>query len=145
MTTTTQKPPIWFWIISIIALLWNAMGVLAYIGQAFLTEEAIAAMSPEQQEIYSIDFPAWYTAAFAIAVFAGFGACILLLLRKKLANIFFIVSFIAVIVQSIYTFFMSPITDKMSGFDTSMSISIPIIAILLIVFSNKGIAKGWLK
>ena len=93
MTTTTQKPPIWFWIISIIALLWNAMGVLAYIGQAFLTEEAIAAMPPEQQEIYSIDFPAWYTAAFAIAVFAGFGACILLLLRKKLANIFFIVSF----------------------------------------------------
>ena len=143
--TTSQKPPISFWVISIVALIWNTMGVLAYIGQAFLTEEAIAAMPPEQQEIYRIEVPAWYTAAFAIAVSAGFGACILLLLRKKLANILFITSFIAVIVQSIYTFFMSPITDKMSGFDTGMSISIPIVAILLIIFSNKGIAKGWLK
>ncbi|MBN2868591.1 MAG: hypothetical protein JXK08_07965, partial [Flavobacteriaceae bacterium] len=61
MTTTAQKPPIWFWIVSVIALLWNAMGVMAYLGQAFLTEEALAAMPPEQQEIYSIDYPAWYT------------------------------------------------------------------------------------
>lgn len=72
--TTSQKPPISFWVISIVALIWNTMGVLAYIGQAFLTEEAIAAMPPEQQEIYRIEFPAWYTAAFAIAVSAGFGA-----------------------------------------------------------------------
>ena len=145
MTTTAQKPPIWFWIVSVIALLWNAMGVMAYLGQAFLTEEALAAMPPEQQEIYNIDYPAWYTAAFAIAVFAGFIARVMLLARKKLANILFIISFIAVIVQSIYTFFLSPLKDKMTAFDSSMSISIPIIAILLIVFSNKGIAKGWLK
>lgn len=145
MTTTAQKPPIWFWIVSVIALIWNAMGVMAYLGQAFLTEEALAAMPPEQQEMYSIDYPAWYTAAFAIAVFAGFIACIMLLARKKIANILFIISFIAVIVQSIFTFFLSPLKDKMTAFDSSMSISIPVIAILLIIFSNKGIAKGWLK
>lgn len=33
--STRTKPPIWFWIISVIALIWNLMGVMAYLGQAY--------------------------------------------------------------------------------------------------------------
>ena len=143
-TTTSQKPPIWFWIVSVIALLWNAMGVKAYIDQAFKTDTFKAAYTAEQIEMINSN-PAWVTAAFAIAVFGAFLGCIALLLRKKIANILFIISFIAVIAQSIYTFFMSPYKDQMNSFETIMSVMIPVIAILLIMFTNKGIAKGWLK
>lgn len=144
MTTTAQKPPIWFWIVSVIALIWNVMGVKAYLDQAFRTETFKTMYTTEQ--IAMIDKnPTWVTAAFAIAVFGAFLGCIALLLRKKIANTLFIISFLAVIAQSVFTFFLSEYKDQMNSFETTMSVMIPIIAILLIIFSNKGIAKSWLK
>ena len=35
---STQKPPIWFWIVAIIGLIWNGMGVNHYLQQAYNTE-----------------------------------------------------------------------------------------------------------
>lgn len=68
---TTNKPPVWFWIVSVIALIWNALGVFAYLGRAFATDEMIAQMPEDAQAEFLMEFPAWYTAAFAIAVFVG--------------------------------------------------------------------------
>ncbi len=81
---TTTKPPVWFWIISILALIWNSMGVNQYLQQAYNTEAFKSMVSTEELEMIS-QLPTWYTAVFAIAVFAGALGCILLLLRKKLA------------------------------------------------------------
>ncbi len=38
MTNSTNKPTVLFWIIGVVALIWNAMGVNAYIQQAYNTE-----------------------------------------------------------------------------------------------------------
>lgn len=81
---TTTKPPVWFWIISILALIWNSMGVNQYLQQAYNTEAFKSMVSTEELEMIG-QLPTWYTAVFAIAVFAGALGCILLLLRKKLA------------------------------------------------------------
>ena len=77
------KPPVWFWIVSIVALIWNGLGVMAYLARAYATDEMIAALPPEQQAEFLAEHPAWYTAAFAIAVFAGVLGCLALLLRKN--------------------------------------------------------------
>ena len=53
MTAHTNKPPIWFWIVSVIAILWNAMGVDQYIGQAYKTERWRSAITDEQFETIS--------------------------------------------------------------------------------------------
>ena len=37
--------PTWFWVASILALVWNLMGVMAYIAQVTLTPEALAAIA----------------------------------------------------------------------------------------------------
>ena len=79
---TTTKPPVWFWIISILALIWNSMGVNQYLQQAYNTEAFKSMVSTEELEMIG-QLPTWYTAVFAIAVFAGALGCILLLLRKK--------------------------------------------------------------
>ena len=79
---TTTKPPVWFWIISILALIWNSMGVNQYLQQAYNTEAFKSMVSTEELEMIS-QLPTWYTAVFAIAVFAGALGCILLLLRKS--------------------------------------------------------------
>ena len=135
---TTNKPPIWFWIVSIIGLIWNGMGVMAYLARAYMTDEMIAALPEEQQAEFLIEHPAWYTSAFAIAVFAGALGCLALLLRKKLAYILLMFSLIAVLVQHTYIFMNS---YQLSLF---MPIMIIIVSIFLVWFSKNSTAKGWI-
>ena len=136
-STSQSKPSIWFWIISVLALIWNGMGVNAYLQQAYNTEDFRMMNTPEQLEIIS-NLPAWITAAFAMAVFAGLLGCIALLLRKKWAINLLLLSLIAVIVQMGY-FFVKGYSDNIG-----MTIAIIVIAIFLVWFSKRVNSKGWL-
>lgn len=145
MTTETKvKPPAWFWIVSILALLWNLAGAMAYIGQAYMSDEVLAAMSEAERNLYETQ-PAWVTAAFAIAVWGGTLACIFLLLRKKWAKPLFIISLIGVLTQMSYNFFLSNAFEVFETVDMVMSVMIAIIGIALILFTNKAISKNWLR
>ncbi|MEZ4792859.1 MAG: hypothetical protein R2783_05170 [Gelidibacter sp.] len=139
MTTSSTKPPVWFWIVSVLALLWNLMGVVAYLTMAFATDEMVAKMPPEQQEAFLIKYPAWVTAAFAIAVFSGFLACIALLIRKKWAYTAFIISALAAIAQHIYIFSNIDVPSYV------MPVMVIVVCILLIFFSRHAIVKHWIK
>jgi len=137
MTNFKVKPPIWFWIVSVIALLWNAMGVNQYLGQAYQTESWRAALTDEQFEMVT-NFPSWLTAAFAIAVFAGILGSFALLLRKKWAYSLLVLSLIAVLIQMGYIL----IKGHYDGIE--MTISIIVFAIFLVWFSKKSVSKGWI-
>lgn len=144
MTTETKaKPPVWFWIVSVLALLWNLAGAMAYIGQAYMPDEVLAAMSEAERNLYESQ-PAWVTAAFAIAVWGGILACVFLLLRKKWAKPVFIISLLGVLAQMSYNFFMSETFEVYGASAMAMPIMVVIISIVLIWFSNKAIAKNWL-
>ena len=64
--TTSKKPPVWFWVVSVIALLWNLVGVMNYLNQAFNQVALLEAMDQAQRTAFE-SIPAWATAAFAIA------------------------------------------------------------------------------
>lgn len=137
MTNYKVKPPVWFWIVSVIALLWNAMGVDQYLGQAYKTERWRSAMTEAQLEMVA-SLPTWLTAAFAIAVFAAILASLGLLLRKKWAYYLFVISLIAVIIQMGYVL-------AQGHFDgIAMTISIIVFSIFLVWFSKKSISKDWI-
>ena len=131
MTTQSKKPKALFWVIGVLALIWNAMGVMAYLGRAFITDEMIAELPEEQQAEFLIEYPSWVTAAFAIAVFAGVLAAIFLLLRKKLAYPLFVLSGIAAILQHIYLFLNVEIASFI------MPILIVVVCLFLIWYSKK--------
>ena len=103
---TTTKPSTSFWVISILAIIWNLIGVIVYLGQAYMTDNMKALMTEEQLAIIE-NSPIWATAAFAIAVWFGLLGSILLTLRKKLSKSVLYISLLGVIVQLIYNFFMS--------------------------------------
>ena len=86
--TSTNRPKAAFWIIAVIALIWNLMGVMAYLGQAYMTDEAKALLTEAEKALYD-NVPIWVTAAFAIAVFGGVLASIALLMRKQIAKLYF--------------------------------------------------------
>ncbi|WP_242204709.1 hypothetical protein [Aestuariivivens insulae] len=141
--SSTGKPPIWFWIVSILALIWNGMGAMQYVGQAYMTESFKSQYSAEQLEVFT-NLPAWYTAAFAFAVWGGVLGCIGLLLRKKWAKGLFLISLLGIIVQMFHNLFVSDSSITYGPFVIAMTIMIPIVGILLVILSKKAIAKGWI-
>ena len=140
---SSTKPPVWFWIVSLIALLWNGSGVYMYLIQAYNTESFRAMYTAEQLEM-AHNTPSWVTAAFAIAVFAGLLACIGLLLRKKWAKPLFLVSLLGAVVSNAHHLFMSKAIELYGTEAVVMPIVVIVIGIFLVWFSKKGIAKGWL-
>jgi uncharacterized membrane protein len=142
MDIGTYKPPKWFWIVSAIALLWNLMGIGAYLSQVMMSPEKIAeAYGQVQAELIAVQ-PAWYTAVFALAVFGGALGCLGLLLRKNWAMWFLLLSLICVIIQNIY-FAMSGAFEHVHGGAWVMTLMIPIIAVLLVLLARKAKASGW--
>lgn len=143
--TSTNKPSVSYWIIAVIALIWNIMGVMSYLGQVYMTDNMKASMTPEQQELLA-NTPAWSTGLFAVAVFAGLLGSFLLLMRKKLATPVFLVSLIAVVINMGYSFFA---TNQSEVFGTIDGIVMPIIVIIIAVFlymySKKSGKISWMK
>ena len=142
-TISTNKPPIWFWVVSVIALIWNALGVNAYLQQAYNTTAHRTMYTPEQLMVLD-KTPAWATAAFAIAVFAGLLGCIGLLLRKKWAKMVFLASLLGIIIQLIHSIFLAKMYQLLSLPQNIMSFSIPVVAFLLYYIAKKSEARGWL-
>tara|TARA_R110000868_G_scaffold72823_4_gene211716 strand:+ start:4613 stop:5050 length:438 start_codon:yes stop_codon:yes gene_type:complete len=138
-----NRPPSWFWTVSIVALIWNIMGVMAYLAQAFMTNETLMDLPEAEQALYT-NVPAWATAAFAIAVWFGALGCLLLILRKKIAKMVLLISLIGIIVQMIYNVFMSKSMEVYGPGGAIMPIMVMVIGIFLIWFSQKSITKGWI-
>ena len=142
--TTSNKTGIWFWVISIIALLWNAMGINQYLQQAYRTD-TFKAMYPDEKVLEMVlNTPAWVMGAFAIAVFSGFLGSLFLLLRKKIAKPFFLVSLTAVIIQMFYNVFLSGALDFYGPGAVIMPIMVIGFAIFIICYTIKLETDGLL-
>lgn len=137
------KPPTWFWVAGVLALLWNLAGVGQYLAQAFMSDEAKSLMTAEQLTLLE-ETPTWLTAIFAIAVWFGALACVGLLMRKKWAKSLFLISLIAVVVQMGYSTFMTNAAEVYGTMAIVMAITTTFIAALLFYFSSVAIKKGWL-
>ncbi|MRX63968.1 hypothetical protein [Maribacter luteus] len=138
------KVPVWYWIVSILALIWNLIGAMAYLGQAFITDEIKATMPVEQVTLLE-NTPAWVTAAFAFAVWGGVLGCIALLLRKKWAKPVLVISLVGLLVQLGYSFFM---TNALEVYGPAQGMVMPIVLLLigvgLVLFANSARKKTWI-
>ena len=140
----TVKPPMWFWIVSALALIWNIMGVMAYLADAFTSVEQLEMMTQEQRHLYE-SRPAWVTAAFATAVWGGLIGCIGLLLRKKWARPLFLLSLIGILVQNSYWIFMTNAAEVMGQFQgIIMPLIVIVIGIALLLLARSATNKNWL-
>ncbi|MEQ3661668.1 MAG: hypothetical protein ABNG98_03800 [Flavobacterium sp.] len=140
---TTTKPSTAFWVISIIALVWNALGVNQYIQQAYMTDAFKAMYNEEQLEMITSS-PSWVTAVFAIAVFGGIFGSIALLLRKKIARILFIISLIGILAQMYHNLFVIDSVALFGSEAVIMPIMILVFAVFLLWYSKFADKKNWL-
>ncbi|WP_203295707.1 hypothetical protein [Luteirhabdus pelagi] len=143
---TLTKPNTGFWIIAVIALIWNIMGVFAFLGQTLLLSDDAKAILPEDQLTLLETTPTWLTIVFAIATIAGLLGSILLLAKRKVAIPVFGISLLAVLVQNFYGWLF---TDAAAVYGTVQGYVIPLVVIIIAIFLyyySKGAAqKGWLR
>ena len=139
--TTSQKTTTWFWVLGVLLLIWNAMGTLAYLGQKLMTPGQMA-MLPEDQRTLIEMTPAWVTSAFALAVWGGLTAAILMLLRKAFAHSMFMASLFGAVVQMCYNFFIAGAYDIYGPEGLLMPAMIIIISVYSIYFTGQCKEKG---
>jgi hypothetical protein len=138
----TDRAPWHLWVIGVLAVLWNAMGAFDYLMTQTRNEGYMSQFTPEQLE-YFYGFPAWVVAFWATAVWGGVLGAVLLLLRKKLAAGVFLVSFLAMVVTTVYNFGLSNGLEVMGGAGPLVfSALIFVFAFLLYLYARAMKSRG---
>jgi hypothetical protein len=140
----TGSTPVWFWVISVIALAWYLMDTSAFFVRVLMTEEAIKAMPENQQHLYR-DMPLWVNIVFACEVFGGTLGCISLLFRKKWALPLFVISLLGVLAQTSNIWFLTDAISAMGAPAVVMPLVAIIIGTAMIFLAKVAISKGWLR
>ena len=131
-----------FWVIALLGLLWNAGGIANYMMQ--MKPEFVASM-PETHQAIINSRPAWATGGFAIGVFGGFIGCLLLLLRKPLAGMAFMISLMGIFVTMIHSLQVVMANETFSVSEIFVMIVLPIVvANFLIGLTFYAIKSNWL-
>lgn len=118
-----------FIVIGTILLIWNLMGVAAFVMQYGADPSQLAKTDPDAARAFAA-MPKWAWAAYAIAVSAGTLGAVALLMRKAVAASLFLLSVIAVLVQFGYTFLG---TDLLAAKGWTVAIFPAIIVLIAVV------------
>lgn len=144
MAFGSVKPPAWFWIFAILALLWSLGGCFACYSQITISDEAFAKLPVAQQAVWKT-MPGWVTADYAIAVLTSTGGSLGLLLRQSWARPLFVISLIAVVIQFGWVFLFSPVLKTVGPSALPFPLLIAVLGALFIWFAGLSIRRGWLR
>ncbi len=140
IVTTNKNLPVWFWVAAGLGLVWNLVGVAAFVGQITIDPSSL----PPAERAFYESTPLWAKIAFFFAVTCGVFGCIALLLRRAVALHVLVLSFLGIVVQVTHSFFIS---DGMAVFGPSALVlpSLTLtIAAGLIGIVRYGANRDWL-
>ncbi|NDK37900.1 hypothetical protein DT603_03485 [Pseudoxanthomonas gei] len=144
MHTTAASPRRWtFWVIAFIALLWNLIGMAFFVMQVRLTPEMLAAMPAAQRAVYAAT-PAWINIVFGVAVVSGVLGAISLLLKKRWAVPLFLVSLLAIVVQLLGAYAVTPVWQSSGAAGLALPVMLVVIALYLWWYARDAAAKAWI-
>jgi len=139
----TSNVPAWYWVAAIAALLFECLGCFFYLAEVRLTPEEIALLPLDQAAMLSAR-PAWYYAAFGVAVWVGLAGAIGLLLRKTWAVPALLISLIAVIVQFSAIIFV-PAMRNVSSDELLGPIIVALVCYGIFMLARLAKRRGWLR
>ena len=135
--------PKWFMTVAVVALLWNAIGCMAYLSDVSMGPEDVAKLSVAQQALYQAR-PSWAVAATAFAVWFGALGSLGLILRKRWAQPLLLFSLLGVVAQDLH------FAGRLEAIRQSDSSALPLqglvllIAVLLWLLARRANREGWL-
>jgi hypothetical protein len=128
----TTKTPWHLWLVGVVAVLFNAIGVFDFVmnivqGSSYM---ASAGMTPAQIAHYE-EMPAWMMVVWAVGVWGAILGSVLILLRRKLAVPVFAASLAAFLISLVYTYVLTNGGEIMGQ---AMAITSAVITALLVFF-----------
>lgn len=130
--------PMTHWLVGGAGLIWNLFGFMIYLSQVRATPEQMAQQYTAAQVAFMDAMPIWATSANAIAVTTGVLACVLLLMRKSLALAFFVASFVALLVQDLYSFVLVDVVAVFGMVPAYIQGTVLVVAIALILYTRSA-------
>jgi hypothetical protein len=139
---TKSAVPLWYWVIAVVALLWNLLGCVFFAMELFLQEALMESMTaPQKAWVRSI--PGWIYFVYGLAVSTGVAGSIGLLLRKSWSTSMFAICLAAVIVQMVYTMIIGGGLRVTGPSGLVMPLLVIGIAAALLWFSRFARSRGW--
>lgn len=142
-TSMTTRTPWHLWAVGAVALLWNGYGGFDYVMTQTNNAAYLAQFTPEQRA-YFASFPLWMDAVWAIGVWGGVLAAVLLLVRSKWAFHAFVASLIAFVASVVYGQ-MSEGSAIMGTTGMIFSGVIFVLGLIFVMYSRMMTRKGVLR
>jgi len=133
-----------FMIIGLALLLWNLIGVAAFIMQYTADLTTLAKSDAYTARIFA-EMPGWAWAAYAVAVGAGTLGAVMLLMRRAVAVPLFGLSVIGVAVQFGYSFFGTDLLTVKGAGAAIFPAVILAVAVGQMLYAGRKRAKGLLR
>jgi hypothetical protein len=143
MNSMTVRTPWHLWAVGVVALLWNSFGGFDYV-MTQTQNAGYLAQFTEEQRTYFQSFPMWMEAVWAIGVWGGVLASVLLLLRSKWAFPAFLASLIAFAISVVYGQ-MSGAGDIMGSMGMIFSAVIFLLGLGFVIYSRTMARRGVLR
>jgi hypothetical protein len=121
--------------VAALATVFNAGGLMSYLSSAFDPEAATAGMTPEQAA-YFLNFPAWYTANYALTTHLSFLGGVLLLLRQRWAFHAFAIAAALYGVSLVYHYVLNDVVPTLPAGMHVFSAVIGVQLVVLALFSR---------
>lgn len=136
--------PAWFWVVAVLALLFEAFGCYAYLTDVTRSAEDVARMPIDQRSLMEAT-PWWIYAAYGTAVWGGLFGAVLLLMRRRHAEILLLVSLIAMVIQFAGVLLVPELGDDTPPDAFTLPIVITLIGYGVWHFSRYARKQGWLR
>jgi hypothetical protein len=90
-TSAAAKPPLSYWVIAILGLLWNGFGAYLYMISKLDPETAMQGATPEMRD-YVASMPLWAHVGWSLGIWGSALGSVLMLVRSRHAVSAFLVS-----------------------------------------------------
>lgn len=134
--------PNWLTWTGVVFLLWNLIGVGAFVSQFSMSATDIAALPQIERDLW-VGMASWVWAAYAIGVGLGTLGAIGLILRKWWSPLAFAFSLIAILIQFSYPFLIAQGAQSDIGI-LAFPMFIVVTAVIQWLLSRQWQRKGWL-
>ncbi len=131
----------WYLPAAIASLLFMGLGCIMYLMHVLADP---AAMPLDQRAAYDAE-PTWVTAAYALAVWVGLAGTIMLVMKRKYAEMLLMASLIAVLVWLAGLLVVTQLRENMSANDLLLAIVITAITWTIFWFARHSRQRGWLQ
>lgn len=136
--------PALFWPIAILAVLWNLAGVYSFYSNLAATPEIVASWPEQQQRVFTA-MPRWLFVPFAVATIGGLTGSLGLLWRSRWAVPVLAVSLLAVIVQFVCTYLLTPVWELSGMRGALFPLFVVLVGAFLWGYARHCAARGWLR